>query len=248
MYQLQDPSTRLAKCLLCEREMHDSRVTSHLTACIRRTLGLNMKERSKGLHKPVTPGDLCHVKVYTFDRFYHVAHILVPADGTMNELDQAIQAAWAQPCCGEQHHARFHGGDHLFDDHEDPYHTAMTTSLVQAWEGVKDYLWYDLPPYIAAKVEHYGLFSGEAKWIPPVLAQNILLPQTCAGGCGRRATMVRHIPIQMFARATKRRYLCRECALMDGESYRPILNSPFTGACQYGVGTPYNIDTTGVSC
>ena len=248
MYRLQDPATRIAQCLLCERKMHDSRVTSHLTGCIHKTLGLKLKARSKGLHKPAQPGDLCHVKVYTFDRFYHVAHIMVPADGTMHDLDQAIKNAWAEPCCGEQHQASFEGGGRIFDDREHRHHTPMNTSLVQAWAGVKDYLWYKMPPYITAQVEHYGLFTGVAKRTPPVLAQNILIPQPCAGGCRRRATMVRQIPIHMFSYATKRRYLCQKCAQLDGEAYRPILNSPFSGACQYGTGAQYNIESTALSC
>ena len=248
MYLLQDPRTRLAQCLLCKRQMHDSRVTSHLAACISKSLGLKMTTRSKGFHKPSQPGELCHVKVYTFDQFYHVAHILVPSDGTMTELDQAIKAAWTEPCCGENHHTRFQGDGRIFDDHKDPYHTPMTTSLVEAWKGIKGYLWYELPPYITAQVEHYGVFSGECERIPPVLAQNILIPQPCAGGCGKQATMVRNIPIPKLIYGTKRRYLCRECSKLDGESYRPILNSPFAGACQYGIGIPYNIDTTAVSC
>ena len=248
MYQLQDPKTRLATCHLCQHPMHDSRVTAHLRGCIAKKLGLTLVERNQGFNSPHAKGTLCHVKVYTFTQFYQVVHLLVPADGDMNNLDRAIRKAWTEPCCGQPHKAHFRGDHGYYEDSDSKKAMPMSTKLNIAWKDQKHPMWFNLWPYLVAQVDQYGLYAGEHDNLPPVLAQNQMIPQPCHTACGRTASLVRHIPMQFFTAHTKRRYLCGPCAKLDGGDYLPNLNSPYAGACQYGKGAPHSISTEPASC
>ena len=231
------PEPKTAQCLACGETFSDAKITRHLMTCIRINLATGPASRVYEITNS-PPGDwLCHIRVRSEQPTnQHYLHLLVRPSTTIRKLDDFLRATWMEPCCADYHHSMFRKGDSIFmssASHTSAAHH-MDVSVRELWKSNgkgPEYL-FDAYTPVDCRVEQFGLYPAKTEQIISLLARNNP-PQPKCEQCNQPATKAESFmrPIS-FHTATAT--LCTDCAATTNQKWKPLTNSPRTGACKYG--------------
>ena len=159
-------------------------------------------------------------------------HAAVKKDASLRHLDQFIRNEWVE-CCGHSSLFRIGGADYTNNTRILPG-KSMNAKLADVMtQGVPIDYEYD----IGTPTELQAEIVGEIKLVARrekvlYMAQNYMPKYKCVR-CGRRAELVSRPGMEPIAKSV----ICARCSREEEEigRYLPLLNSPRTGVCGYGM-------------
>lgn len=204
-------------CLLCEKEYSGSGMTRHIKTCA--------KNRRK-------PGDTGYflIRVCDADDPDFWMYLEVKEDASLKHIDQFLREAWVD-CCG--HMSVFCiGEEEYFSRCMEEGDLTMSAKLNELLRnGKKFHYEYDFgsPTRLNLQVVDQYTAKNRRKKVE-LLARNIMPRYACVS-CGKPAQMV----FRPCGEPIEKSVYCLECAENMEEPMLPLLNSPRTGVCGYGM-------------
>lgn len=204
-------------CLLCEKEYSGSGMTRHIKECAR-------KHRA--------PGDAEYFLIRVSDEsdpdFW--MYLEVKADASLKQVDQFLREAWVD-CCG--HISAFFIKDEMYasacSGAEQRSMSAKLDGLIK--NGSKFRYVYDFECSTELKLQVVDQYTARNRRKKvELLARNIMPVYACVC-CGKPAQLV----FRPGGEAVSEAAYCAECAQNMDEPMLPLLNSPRTGVCSYGM-------------
>lgn len=228
--------TSKGKCNLCGESFTKTGMTKHLLTC-------------RATHEPKLTGSgkvrqtqLFHLLVEGSELPFYWMHLEVPAEATLQALDQFLRDIWVE-CCGHlsaftiegtQYEMDTGGVDAMWPEFfGSPYPTrTMNVQLKEVLEpGLQFGYEYDFGTTTYLNLKVIAVREGKAKGKSvQILARNDPPPWTCEK-CGQPATQVCSSCIY-----EGKGWLCDRCAPKHrcGEDMLlPVVNSPRVGMCGY---------------
>ena len=228
---------KYADCLICNETIEHVRITKHIGACIRKN-GIGQPDRTNALETAPSDGHLIHIRLMSEEpsRSYYL-HLLAVPDLQLSELDRVIRETWMEPCCANGHDSRFMKADVQITSservyqHQEPMAGASLRYLWARPGGFATYL-YDLDMPVTCRIDDFGAYRVELEPEPVrLVARNQPAEEVC-GGCRAAATRT-HSYSSRLNLATKTDYCCEACSLGHKSWWKPLVNSPRTGACEF---------------
>lgn len=221
-------ATSRGKCEFCGGEFGKAQMTRHLANCPQRA-GTAPTSRAKA-----QPARLFHLIVEGRYEPIYWMHLEVPADISLNALDQFLRNKWLE-CCGHLSAYTIDGVRYASD--VDPMWGLDDRNMrgvklgAVAGPGAKFYHEYDFGTTTELNLRVVGEREAEARRNEiRLLAQNVA-PVIPCDNCGAPASEVCSQCIY-----EGRGWLCAECAPAHGcgeEMLLPVVNSPRVGMCGY---------------
>ena len=215
------------QCHLCGGTFSKSAITKHLNSCRQEEQDSEKSSSSRGSRKT----EIFHLMVEARYSSDYWMHLEVPADATLEDLDNFLRDIWLE-CCGHLSAFEIGGTTYSVEPMEDFDDESMDAELDDVLgPGMKFNYEYDFgsTTYLVLKV-----ISQEPKQIKDksiaVLARNEPPSYPCVS-CGKIATQVCTECIY-----SDEGCLCDECAAEHecGEDMLlPVVNSPRVGVCGY---------------
>jgi hypothetical protein len=225
------------KCNLCGETISKTNMTRHIATC-RKSHALKKREGRGKLRK----ADLFHLVVEGTHRPEYWLHLEVPADATLQDLDQFLRDIWLE-CCGHlsaftiggtQYEFNTGGVDAmwpmLFGRGSPPKSMRAPLGSVLR-RSLKFHHEYDFGTTTTLTLKVVSEYEGQAKGKSvQVLARNAAPPIVCEQ-CAKPATLVCAQCIY-----DGEGWVCDECApdhKCGEEMLLPVVNSPRVGMCGY---------------
>lgn len=204
-------------CLLCKKEYAGSGMTRHLKECIKKN-----REPGETDYFLIRVSDACDPDFWMY--------LEVKSDASLKQVDQFLRDAWVD-CCG--HLSAFYIGDEEYcSTCMEAGQRSMNAKLAELLKnGSKFRYEYDFGSPTELKlqvVDRYNAKNRRKK--VELLARNIMPSYACIC-CGKPAQMVFRPCGEPVAESA----YCAECAENMDEPMLPLLNSPRTGVCGYGM-------------
>lgn len=236
MYAFNDNWLDRGTCHLCSKTYKTTSFTSHLHACISRTLGLKPVEFDTGATVGVRKTHYMMLNVSAYGSRDYWLHLGVQTDVTLRELDGFLRELWLE-CCG--HMSAFLIQKTSYEssswDFDDPWTDSRSMDVaigeVLPHKSRGDYT-YDFGSSTELYIESKKLYS-----VPDsrrdqdrirVLARNIA-PEFVCDTCGKPASFLQLDEEDMW----EQRHYCNSHQ-PDGEDFvYPLVNSPRCGVCDY---------------
>lgn len=156
----------------------------------------------------------------------------VKKDATLRQLDQFLRNVWVE-CCG--HMSMFHIGDvHYSCNTRQLPGKSMNARLMNiAEKGARFSYDYDMGSTTTLELEIVGVIRTAARRDKALLLAQNFMPRYRCVRCGKRAEMVFRPDMGPIKEAV----FCEKCAMNEEEAdcMLPLLNSPRTGVCGYGM-------------
>jgi hypothetical protein len=213
-------------CQFCHGAFSKGTMTRHLEACAQRTNAVTTASQ-----KSTKKTNMVHLLVEGRDEPQYWMHLEVPADATLQTLDNFLRRIWLE-CCG--HMSKFEIAGDSYSSYPDPEFgdKSMRAKIGTLLSSGEQFLHeYDFGTTTELRLKVVGEREGGTKGKSiQVLARNEP-PQISCVKCGQPATEV-----------------CSECIYEDGgwlcdtcaeehecgeEMLLPVVNSPRVGMCGY---------------
>lgn len=156
----------------------------------------------------------------------------VKMDATLRHIDNFIRNTWVE-CCGHASFFEEDGVQYTSNTRILPGRSMNAKAADVLKPGVPVDYEYDLGTPTDLQVEQVGMIRMESRREKLLyLAQNYMPKYKCVR-CGRRAELVARPGLEPIADSV----ICARCSRKETESgrYLPLLNSPRTGVCGYGL-------------
>ena len=204
-------------CLLCEKEYSGSGMTRHFKECTK-------KNRA--------PGDTEYLLIRVSDAYDpdFWMYLEVKSDASLKQVDQFLREAWVD-CCG--HLSAFFIGDEMFCstcmEAGDRSMNAKLENVIR--NGSKFRYEYDFGNTTELKLQVVDQYQAKNRRKKvELLARNIMPVYPCVC-CGKPAKLVFRPGGEPVAESV----YCAECAENMDQPMLPLINSPRTGVCGYGM-------------
>jgi len=215
------------KCSFCNATFSKATMTKHLKSCKqRKTMSETSSERRKSQKTKSF-----HLVVEGRDLPEYWMHLSVPANTTLEGLDDFLRDIWLE-CCGHLSAFTIEGTRYSVSPMREYDERGMKVALDDVLDpGMKFYHEYDFGTTTELTLRVVSELEGEAKSKSiQLLARNDSPSITCES-CGKEATQVCSQCIY-----EGKGWLCDECAReheCGEEMLLPVVNSPRVGMCGY---------------
>jgi len=213
-------------CQLCHTVLSKSGMTRHLATCLQKEADTTNAKKAKKTTK------LLHLQVEGRDQPQYWMHLELPADATLQTLDDFLRTTWLE-CCG--HLSKFEIGGVSYSSYPDPEFgdKSMRVKAGTVLHAGEQFLHeYDFGTTTELRLKVVGEREGQAKGKAiQVLARNEP-PQIVCKECGKPATEVCTECIYDEGGG----WLCETCAeehACGEDMLLPVVNSPRVGMCGY---------------
>jgi len=235
MYAFDDRWLDRGTCHLCGKTHKSTAFTSHLHACIPKTLDLKPKEIDTGAMAGARKTRYMQLNVRTYGSRDYWLHLGVRTDATLGELDHFLRELWLE-CCGHMsafsiqktsYESSSWGFDGFLDESRS-MDVAIGKVLPHKTRG--DYT-YDFGSSTELCIESKKLYSVPASRRDldriQVLARNIA-PECVCDTCGKPASF-----LQWDEDMWDQHHYCNSHQPDEEDFVYPLVNSPRCGVCGY---------------
>ena len=221
-------------CALCEQTIGTARMTKHIGACIRQTMGVKQDAEH---HAGSAETGVTHLRVLSQEPDSdHYLQLLARVDSPLEAIDQMVRKLWAEPCCGIRHASWLTRGETTIRSDGPTTEPGMQATVRYLWAQSGSPPEYGIDPGlpIYCRIDEFGVYEHPQEEAVRLIARNDPPERSCAS-CGAPASWATGYR-SVRSLKTRASYQCGECATSNqGGTLLPLTNSPRSGFCSYGV-------------